>query len=74
MVLLCSRMWVQVPLRYAQVRKFGFTFLKRYTLMDEYDLDLKGFDDQMAPEEDELNDDQDEDMTPELDSVGGSEG
>ena len=30
--------------------------------MDEYDLNLEGFDDEVAAEEDELNDDQDEDM------------
>ena len=52
----------------------GFPFLKRYTLMDEYDLDLEGFDDKMAAEEDGLNDDQDEDMTSELGSAEDSEG
>ena len=30
----------------------GFPFLKRYTLTDEYDLDLEGFDDEMAAEGD----------------------
>ena len=52
----------------------GFPFLKRYTVMDEYDLDLEGFDDEVAAEEDELNDDQDEDMTLELRSAEDSEG
>ena len=52
----------------------GFPFLKRYTLMDEYDLDLEGFDDERAAEEDELNNDQDEEMTSELGSAGDSEG
>ena len=51
----------------------GFPFVKRYTLMDEYDLDLEGFDDEMAAEEDELNDDQHEDMTSELASADSSE-
>ena len=54
--------------------KVGFPFLKRYTLMDEYDLDLQGFDDEVAAEEDELNDDQDEDVTSELSSAEVSEG
>ena len=45
-----------------------------YTLMDEYDLDLQGFEDEVAAEEDELNDDQDEDMTSELGSAEVSEG
>ena len=52
----------------------GFPFLKRYTLMDEFDLDLEGFDDKMAAEDDELNDDQDQDMTSELRSTEDSEG
>ena len=42
--------------------------------MDEYDLDLEDFDDKMAAEEDELNDDQDEDMTSELRTTEDSEG
>ena len=41
--------------------------------MDEYDLDLEGFEDEVAAEEDELNDDQDEDMTSELGSAEVSE-
>ena len=42
--------------------------------MDEYDLDLEGFDDEVAAEEGELNDDQDEDMTSELGRAEVSEG
>ena len=42
--------------------------------MDEYDLDLEGFDDEVAAEEDELNDAQDEDMTSGLGSAELSEG
>ena len=42
--------------------------------MDEYDLGLEGFEDEAAAEEDELNDDQDEDMTSELGSAEVSEG
>ena len=42
--------------------------------MAEYHLDLEGFDDEMAAEEHELNDDQDKDMTLELASADGSEG
>ena len=41
--------------------------------MDEYDLDLEGFEDEMAAEEDELNEDQDEDITSELGSAEDSE-
>ena len=42
--------------------------------MDQYDLDLEGFDDEMAAKEDELNDDQDEDVTSDLMSTEDSEG
>ena len=42
--------------------------------MGEYDLELEGFDNEMAAEEDQLMDDQDEDMTSELGSAGDSEG
>ena len=42
--------------------------------MDEYDLDLEGFDDEVGAEEDELNDDQDEDMMSELGRAEVSEG
>ena len=34
----------------------GFCFLKRYTLIDKYNLDLDGPDNKMAPKKDELND------------------
>ena len=44
----------------------GLPFLKRYILMDEYGLDLEDFDKETAPENDELNDAQDLDITSEL--------
>ena len=67
---------VKVPAsrRFGGQIEVGFQFLKRYTLMDEYDLDFEGLDHEMAAEEDELNDDQDEDMTSKLRSTENSEG
>ena len=69
-----SSVKVRASPRFGGEIEVGFPFLKRYTLMDEYDLDLEGFDDEMAAEEDELNGDQDEDMTSELGSAEDSEG
>ena len=65
---------VRASPRFGGEIEVGFPFLKRYTLMDEYDLDFEGFDDEMAAEEDDLNDDQDEDITSELGSTEDSEG
>ena len=64
-----SSVKVRASRRFGGDIEVGFPFLERYTLMDEYDLDLKGFDDKTTAEEDELNDDQDEDMTSELNWV-----
>ena len=69
-----SSVKVRARRRFGGEIELGFPFLKRYTLMDEYNLDLEEFDDEMAAEEDELNDDQDEDMTSELWSMEDSEG
>ena len=69
-----SSVKVRASPRFGGEIEVGFPFLKRYTLMDEHDLDLEGFDDEMAAEEDELNNDQDEDMTSELGGAEDSEG
>ena len=69
-----SSVKVRASPRFGGEIEVGFPFLKRYTLMDEYNLDLEGLDDEVAAEEDELNDDQDEDMTSELGSAEVSEG
>ena len=65
-----SSVKVRASPRFGGGIEVGFPF----TLMDEYDLDLEGFDDEVAAEEEELNDDQDEDMTSELGSAELSEG
>ena len=69
-----SSVEVRASPRFGGKIEVSFPFLKRYTLMDEYDLDLEGLDDKMAAEGDELNDDQDEDMTSELGGAEDSEG
>ena len=69
-----SSVKIRASPRFGGKVEVGFPFLKGYTLMEEYDLDLGGFDNKMAAEEDELNDDQDEDMTSELMSTEDSEG
>ena len=69
-----SSVKVRASPRFAGEIEVGFPFLKRYTLMDKYDLDLEGFNDEVAAEEAGLNDDQDEDMMLELGSAEVSEG
>ena len=69
-----SSVKVRASPRFGGEIEVSFPHLKRYTLMDEYDLDLEGFHDEVAAEEDELNDDQDEDMTSELGNAEFSEG
>ena len=69
-----SSVKVRASPRFGGEIEVDFPFLKRYTLMDEYNENLESFDDEGAAEVDELNDDQNEDMTAELGSAEVSEG
>ena len=48
-----SSIKLQASPRFGGEMEVGFPFLKRYTLIEEYDLGLEGEDDGMAAEEEE---------------------